>query len=158
MLKLKKKGDDGKKLKFILKYNGKFKKMETGDAVDVRDFDVANKDVLATEKHLMAKYPGHFAQEKTVGSDPEVDKALRQELEDANKRIDVLVKENAELSDKVNEGTQLLETASAETQTEKERADSLKTEADNATAKVKDLEDQIEKLTLQISEGNKGKK
>lgn len=154
MLKLKKRADSGGILEFVLKYNGKFKPIKTGESIDIRDFDVANKDVLATEKHLLAKYPGYFSQEKTVGPDPEVEEAVKQELKEQAEKIEKLVAENTDLREKVNGSTQQIEDVSAQLQTETERAESLKVETDNALARLKDLEDENEKLRLQVAEGD----
>ncbi len=145
------------KLTVRLKYNGKFKEIKPGDGIDVRDFDIANKNVNSVEKHLMIKYPDTFTKEKSIG-DPEKDKMIQDEIKDLSDRNEAIVKENEALKTAQGEMIDKYEAACGEVQAERERADSLKIEADNATGKVKDLEDEVEKLRLQIAQGSKGKK
>ena len=143
-----------------IKYNGQVRELKAGESLDLRDFDVPNKEVNGAEKHIMSKYPGLFSKEKSAG-DPERDKIIQKEIDD-------LVKQNEEISENcsklIETNKELVdkhEAACGEVQAEKERADSLKIEADAANGKVKGLEDEIEKLRLQIAEGKpagKGKK
>lgn len=144
------------KLAVPVKYNGRIIKILAGKSIDVRDFDVANADVKNVEKGLIIKYPGKFESVKGSG-DPEIDRetanqisALEEKLAEGEKVIIELRESNSNLAENV-------ETSSGELQVEKERADSLKKEADDATAALKESEDEVEKLRLQISENKENK-
>ena len=143
-----------------IKYNGKTRELKPGKGIDLRDFDVANKEINLTEKHIMTKYPGVYEIEKSVG-DPERDKIVQKEIDDLAKENEGLRAEASALQEANKELVNKHEAACGEVQAEKERADSLKIEADAANGKVKGLEDEVEKLRLQIAEGKparKGKK
>ena len=143
-----------------LKYNGKTRELKPKEGIDLRDFDIPNKAIPLTEKQLMTKHPGLYKIEKSVG-DPERDKAVQKEIEDLEVRIAGLEKSLAELQEVNKELSDKHEAACGEVQTETERANSLKIETDAAVDKVKGLEDEVEKLRLQIAEGKpagKGKK
>ena len=155
MLKNKKVNSKNEKETIIVKYNGIYKKLEIGKSVDVRDFDVANKDVLNVEKHLMSKFPGCFKQEKTKGDDSEVSRELEKKITELEEKVKEGEGVIGELREKNKELAQNVETSSSELQAETERANSLKKEADDAKAAMKDLEDEVEKLRLQISDNKK---
>ena|SRR3990167_10819095 len=142
---------------FKLQYNGKIVDLKPNDGVDVRDFDVANKDVLATEKHIMTKHPGTFVQSKSVG-DPIRDKQIAEENDGLRKQLDSVSKELT-AQKKVNEDLSSKHEASGgEIQTLKQNIASLKTENDALTSKFEDQEDEIEKLRKQIATGKTASK
>lgn len=145
------------KLSVKVKYNGRTRELKPGEGIDLRDFDVANKDINGAEKHVMSKYPDTFSKEKSIG-DPERDKQIQTEINDLQTRNDLLVKDIAAVRAVNNELSEKYQAACGEVQAEKERANSLKAETDAATEKVNGLEDEVEKLRLQIAQGPKKKK
>jgi len=143
-----------------IKYNGQTRELKPKEGIDLRDFDVANKEINLAEKHIMSKYPGIYKKEKSVG-DPERDKSIQKEIDDLVKKNEEIAENCSKLIEVNKDLVDKHEAACGEVQAEKERADSLKIETDEAVSKVKGLEDEVEKLRLQIAEGKpagKGKK
>ncbi|MCA9409361.1 MAG: hypothetical protein KC733_11780 [Candidatus Omnitrophica bacterium] len=142
-----------------IKYNGKVVSVKKGESIDVRDFDISNKDVLSVEKHLMIKNPGVFKQEKSLGGSKK-DEEIAEENEVLRKKNDELIKEVASLRGVNEELSNKHDAAQGEIQSLKETANSLKAETDNALSKLEGLEKEVEKLREQLGTGKtaKGKK
>ena len=137
---------------FKLQYNGKIVNLKPNGGVDVRDFDVANKDVLATEKHIMTKHPGTFLQSKSTG-DPARDKQIAEENDGLRKQLESVSTELA-AQRKVNEDlTAKHQASNGEIQTLKQNIASLKTENDALASKFDEQEHEIEGLRKQIATG-----
>lgn len=142
----------GKTIK--VRYNGIVKELKKNGIIDVRDFDIMNKNVNSVEKHIMTKIPKTFSREKSTG-DSDTDKAFNDKISELEVKLKAAQDETGKLRETNKELAENVQISSGELQTEKERADSLKKETDDATVKMKDLEEEVEKLRLQIAEGPK---
>lgn len=138
-----------------IKYNGKILTIESGAKLDVRDFDTANKDVRSVEKHIINKNPGIF--DVTNDKADVVTKEAMQELKDLKKAVgerDAKIAELQSAFDNLN----AKHSASASEVSEAQKANaSIKAEFDRISAANKDLEDEVEKLRLQLGTGKKNK-
>jgi len=140
-----------------LKYNGMTVTLKPGQTIDVRDYDVANKDVLGAEKHLINKYPNTFQQTKNIG-DPDRDKAVEEEIKALKDQVESLRKEKEDLTKVNKELAANVETASGEKQNLIEEKNKMKRDHDEMKSKFDDMEEEIENLRLQLNSGKTVKK
>lgn len=140
-----------------LKYNGKIKVLKKDQTIDVRDYDVNNKNVKGVEKNVLTKYPGSFKQEKTV-DDPRIESEYKDQIKSLSADLERLTKENEALRKNVGELQDKHAGSAAEVNAIQKQINSYKAEAEKAADGKKDLEDEIEKLRGQLDTGKKGKK
>lgn len=140
--------------KYTFKYGGKDRTVEIGDKVDVRDFDVSNKDVKGTEKHIMQKHAGLFelTDEKNDGV---VSKEIQNEVKQLKSQLADEQKKSVELKaayDNIQEkhASSVGEIESAKKETASIKRDLIKIKKEN-----EDLEDEVKKLRLSIGTGKK---
>lgn len=138
--------------KHTFRYGGKERTVEVGEKIDVRDFDVANKDVRGVEKHIMQKHAGLFelTDEKMDGV---VSKEIQNEVKQLKSQLVDEQKNSAELKaayENIQEkhAASVGEIESAKQETKSIRKDLVKIKKEND-----DLEDEVKKLRLTIAQG-----
>lgn len=140
----------------IVQYNGKTIALKKNQKLDVRDFDVANKDTKSVEKHIVAKNVNKF----TV-SDEKIDSVVSAEASEQIKDLnEQLATANEALADirKVNVNlTERHGAAAGEVESAKHEVGSIKKELTKLKKENDDLMDEVEKLRGQIALGKKGK-
>lgn len=139
-----------------VQYNGKTIEMKKGQKLDVRDFDVANKDVKAVEKHIVLKNTNKFTvSEEKIDSAVSAEasaqiKDLTEQLAKANEALAEVRRVNVELTDKHSATAGEVEAAKQEVASIKKELTKLKKEND-------DLDDEVKRLREQVAMGKKGK-
>lgn len=152
MLKVIKAGEQGEKIVTKVRYNGKEKSYATGQLVDVRDFDVANKDVRGCENHLMLKNPGVFEITKeSIGVNVEEVKALKEENKLLHDALGDARNEYSQLKKSAEENMQKIEALAGEVEQSKKAYLSIKKESDKLKKENEDLQDEVSKLRGQIT-------
>lgn len=137
-----------------IRYNSKIIAVEPGQKLDVRDFDVANKDVRGCEKHIMLKNIGIFdlTEDKNDGV---VSKEMQEELKATKDLLETEQKNLADLQKVNDQLTEKLSAMSGEVEEAKKSVLSMKKEVTKAKQEKKDAEEEVEGLRLQLSKGKK---
>lgn len=134
---------------YEFRYNGKIKSVSVGDKVDVRDFDVANKDVKGAEKHIMSKHAGLFDL-----TEDNLENAVSKEAQKEIKDLKAALAEKDELLRQASEALKSISekhSASAgEIESAKKEAVGSRKEVTRLKKALDDQEDEIKKLRLQI--------
>lgn len=132
-------------------YNGKTRDLNPGEGIDIRDFDIANKDVSGAEKHIMSKHPGKFEQKPNVGRDPVSDKQTSDKIKKLEDTIASLTKELADVRASEKLMLDKFQAGVGEVAAMEQRLASQKKEVDKYKSEAKDLEDEAEKLRGQAA-------
>lgn len=138
-------------------YNGKSRELAAGEGIDLRDFDIANKDVSGAEKHIMSKHPGKFEQKPNVGHDPVSDKKNADRIKDQENIIAMLTKNLADVRASEKMALDKFQASNGEVTAMEQTVASMKKEVDKYKSEAKDLEDEVEKLRGQAATPRKGR-
>lgn len=132
-------------------YNGKSRDLDPGDGIDIRDFDISNKDVSGAEKHIMAKHPGRFDLAPNMSRDPAADRQTAKKIKDLEDTVVTLTKELSEVRASEKIAKEKFSSGVGEVATMEQKLFSMKMEVDRSRAEKKDMEDEIEKLREQAA-------
>ena len=130
-------------------YNGKSRELKSGDSIDIRDFDISNKDVLPVEKHIMSKNPGVYEQKPTIG-DPKVEGKYVEKIAILEKRIGELGNQIDELKKSEKIAQDLHAGSAAEVESARQEVNSMKKEVDKYKFETEELEEENKKLREQV--------
>lgn len=137
-----------------VKYNSKFIDVEPGEKLDVRDFDVANKDIIGAEKHIMSKLPGSLEITKDK-KDGIVSKEMQNELKALKDLVNDKDKQLKELREGYDNLEQNHSAAAGEVSMARKEAENARKEVTRYKKENDDLEDEVKKLRLQLAKGKK---
>lgn len=131
-------------------YNGKFRDLDPGQGIDIRDFDVENKHVIGAEKHIMNKHPGVYEQRPNTGADPNV-QADAGKIKELQASVQSLAKELEDLKASEKMAREKHATANEEMQAAQKEVLSMRKEVDKYKAERDELEEENQKLRLEVS-------
>lgn len=138
-------------------YNGKSRELKPKEGIDIRDFDIANKDVAGAEKHIMSKHPSKFEQAPNVGRDPVSDKKNADIIKGLEETVVKLTKELSDVRASEKLALDKFQAGVGEVAAMEQRLASQKKEVDKYKSEAKDLEDEVEKLRGQAATPRRGR-
>lgn len=137
-----------------IRYNGRIISVTPNAKLDVRDFDVANKDVRGCEKHIMNKNPGIF-EITDDRNDGNVSKELQNEIKELNSKLVDEQKKSAELKLALDNISEKHAASVGEIEGAKQETKNIKKELVKIKKENEDLEDEVTKLRLSVTTGKK---
>lgn len=132
-------------------YNGKSRNLSPGEGIDIRDFDIANKDVAGGEKHIISKHPGKFEQKPNVGRDPVSDKQTADKIKKLEDTIVTLTKDLSDVRASEKLALDKFQAGVGEVEAMKQTVASMNREVEKYKTEAKDLEDEVTKLREQMA-------
>lgn len=134
----------------IVTYNGRSRELKPGESIDIRDFEIANKDVPAIEKHIISKHPGLYDQKMTIG-DSKVEAKYNAQIEILEKRIIHLGTKIDELKKSEKVAQDLHAASAGEVETARQEVESMKKEVNKYKFEKEELEAENQKLREQVT-------
>lgn len=135
-----------------IKYNGMKLSVKPGAKLDVRDFDVANKNVKDVEKHIIIKHAGIFEQVATV-DDAKIAAEYSEEIKSLKKQLAKLQADNEQLAAENETVRNKAHNAEQELKSVVSDKDKMAKKLEKSEKEKEDLEDEVKKLRENTRKG-----